>query len=213
MVPRATFWWQRSANASADREKEAPATRIRQLHVCYPGERARKNGELRSHNINDIRQALHPNAPSFPGTPGLWMCICSDCADTMEDVRLIVRVQTTPALWQYMGQYDLRPSDPLSTQEWAMQSDQVCSLPPVVTRSDRRAPSQTKQEWVKCIHDENWGTLARARIKHRQLKGREPTGQEIENFLKDKDYGVTPMDIREAFDKGEEVGARASSSI
>ena len=75
------------------------------------------------------------------------------------------------------------------------------------------APSQTKQEWVKCIHDENWGSLARARIKHRQLKGREPTGQEIENFLKDKDYGVTPMDIREAFDKGEEVGARASSSI
>ena len=131
----------------------------------------------------------------------------------MEDVRLIVRVQTTPALWQYMGQYDLRPSDPLSTQEWAMQSDQVCSLPPVVTRSDRRAPSQTKQEWVKCIHDENWGTLARARIKHRQLKGREPTGQEIENFLKDKDYGVTPMDIREAFEKGEEVGVRASSSI
>jgi len=47
-----------------------------------------------------------------------------------EDMRLIVRVQTAPALWQYMGQYDSHPSDPLSAQEWAMQSRQVCSSHP-----------------------------------------------------------------------------------
>jgi len=40
-------------------------------------------------------------------------------------MRLMVRVQTAPALWQYMGQYDSFPSDPLSAQEWSTQSQQV----------------------------------------------------------------------------------------
>ena len=45
-------------------------------------------------------------------------------------MRLIVRVKTCPrVLWQYMGQYDLCLSDPFSTQEWAMQSDQVRPSP------------------------------------------------------------------------------------
>ena len=56
------------------------------------------------------------------------MCIC-DCYGIREDLRLIVRIQTTPALWLYMGQYDTRPSDPFSIQEWVMQSDQVCPTP------------------------------------------------------------------------------------
>lgn len=77
-------------------------------------------------NIDLIHKSLHPNAPTFPGAPGLWMCACGGCPDTMEDMRLLVRVQTKPkALWQYMGQYDIRTSDPLSLQEWAMQSNQV----------------------------------------------------------------------------------------
>jgi len=57
------------------------------------------------------------------------MCIC-DCYGMTENLRLLVRVQTKPALWQYMGQYENQPSDPFSTQEWAMQSDQVCPFPP-----------------------------------------------------------------------------------
>ena len=121
----------------------------------------------------------------------------------MEDVRLVVRVNDSPALWQYMGQYDLRPSDPFSTQEWVMQSDRVRLPPPVVTPDD--ISSQTKRAWVNYICKKPWGSSARARIRIRQLKGREPTGQEVNEFLKDKSHNVTMTDIREAFDKGEEV--------
>ena len=53
---------------------------------------------------------------------------CGDSGWSGEDMRLIVRVKaTSPTLWQYMGQYDVEPSDPLSLQEWIMQSEQVQS--------------------------------------------------------------------------------------
>jgi len=70
---------------------------------------------------------MHPDAPSLPGAPGLWMH-CSDNDLSKKDMRLIVRVKaTSPTLWQYMGQYDVQRSDPLSLQEWTMQSEQVWS--------------------------------------------------------------------------------------
>jgi hypothetical protein len=47
---------------------------------------------------------------------------------------------------------------------------------------------KTKKEWTKYIHKECWGGSVRARIKFR-------TGSEA----------VTEVEIREAFDKGEEV--------
>ena len=41
-------------------------------------------------------------------------------------MRLIVRIETKPkALWQYMGQYEILLSDPLSLAEWTVQSEQV----------------------------------------------------------------------------------------
>ena len=46
-------------------------------------------------------------------------------------MRLVVRVKVKPlALWQYMGQYDIQPSDALSLQEWTMQSELVRLLYP-----------------------------------------------------------------------------------
>lgn len=70
-------------------------------------------------------KTLHPHAPSLPGAPGLWMN-CNDNQWYDEGMRVVVRVVTKPlALWQYMGQYDVQPSDPLSLEEWIMQSEQV----------------------------------------------------------------------------------------
>jgi len=51
---------------------------------------------------------------------------CNDNQWYDEGMRVVVRVVTKPlALWQYMGQYDVQPSDPLSLEEWIMQSEQV----------------------------------------------------------------------------------------
>ena len=70
--------------------------------------------------FNAADQTLHPYAPSTPGAPGIWIH-CNNSMFSGQDVRLIVRVKTKPlALWQYMGQYDAQPSDPLSLQEWTI---------------------------------------------------------------------------------------------
>ena len=70
-------------------------------------------------------KTLHPHAPSLPGAPGLWMCYTGEKRSD-KDMRVLVRVETKPHhLWQYMGQYDIQPSDPLSLEEWIMQSEQV----------------------------------------------------------------------------------------
>ena len=55
------------------------------------------------------------------------MC-CGGSKWSDDDMRVVVRIKTKPlALWQYMGQYDVRPSDSLSLEEWTMQSEQVFS--------------------------------------------------------------------------------------
>ena len=120
------------------------------------------------------------------------MCTCGGCKGTQEDVRLIVRVKTNPSLWQCMGQYDLRPGDSFSTQEWAMQSDQVC----VVLR----------QPVPQHLVTDDWGSGVRSRIKLRKTMGREPTRGEVKALSDDR--SITEAEIREAFDRGDEVRPR-----
>ncbi|KAF9779240.1 hypothetical protein BJ322DRAFT_1113588 [Thelephora terrestris] len=143
--------------------------------------------KLESHGFDNfmyVSLLVHPNAPSFPGAPGLWMCSCN-CIDTLEDMRLIVRVQASPkALWQYMGQYDLRSSDPLSLQEWAMQSD------------------RTRKAWVHYICVKGWGSYVRTRIELRRQLGRDQTDQEVEEFSGPQN--VTEEDVLKAFYRGDE---------
>ena len=119
-------------------------------------------------------------------------------------MRLVVRVKVKPvALWQYMGQYDVQPSDPLSLQEWTMQSEQVrLRYPFIVTVVD--AP-KTKKEWVKCIYDKDWGGSVRARIKFRKSEGRNPTEDEEDGQNTPGLGEVTAVEIRQALDKGEQV--------
>ena len=75
-----------------------------------------------------LKYNLH--APVVPGNPGLF---CGSEAttgwswDTVE--RVIVRVRnTTPALWQYMGEYRLYPSESLTPAEYISQPLMVCTL-------------------------------------------------------------------------------------
>ena len=121
-------------------------------------------------------------------------------------MRLVVRVKVKPlALWQYMGQYDIKPSDPLSLQEWTMQSELVRVLHPMTYVFTVTEISKTKKSWVRYMYRKGWGGNVRARIQFRRREGREPTEAE-EDELDTPDPGVvTEAEIREAFDNGEEV--------
>ena len=72
---------------------------------------------------------------------------------------------------------------------------------------------KTKKSWVKHIHEKGWGGNVRARIKFRKYEGREPTEDEEDELGEPGPEEVTTAEIREAFDKGEEVSfARQSTS-
>lgn len=65
--------------------------------------------------------------------------------------------------------------------------------------------SKTKKSWVKYIHEKGWGGSVRARIKFRKYEGREPTEDEEDELHEPGPGEVTTAEVREAFDKGEEV--------
>ena len=73
------------------------------------------------------------------------------------------------------------------------------SILPDISRGNKCIAFQTKKEWAGHLYKNNWGSDVRARIKERKLAGREPTRGEVD---------VTEMDIREAFDRGDEVRAK-----
>jgi len=64
---------------------------------------------------------------------------------------------------------------------------------------------KTKNGWVKYIHDAGWGGGVRKRTKFRKNEGREPTKDEEATLDEVGPEEVTVGEIREAFDKGEEV--------
>jgi len=83
--------------------------------------------KLAQHGMNDFMY-LHldyqPCAPQIPGRPGLWF-------DTEKgDEPFVARVLTRDlrcAMWQYVGQYDVRPAVSLTREEWLNQKNKVRS--------------------------------------------------------------------------------------
>ena len=71
--------------------------------------------------------------------------------------------------------------------------------------------SKTKKSWVKYIHTKGWGGDVRARIKFRRCEGREPT--EEDKLDETGPEETTTAEIREAFDKGEEVSFACQSAF
>lgn len=71
---------------------------------------------------------------------------------------------------------------------------------------------KTKKSWVKYIHEKGWGGSVRARIKFRKYEGREPTEDEEDELDEPGPEEVTTAEIREAFDKGEEVSFACQST-
>ena len=55
------------------------------------------------------------------------------------------------------------------------------------------------------IHERRWGGSIRARIKFRKCEGREPTEDEEGGLNEPGPEEITTVEIREAYDKGEEV--------
>ena len=82
---------------------------------------------VRVHGLDDfmcLRLDYNPHAPVNPGDPGLLFTYRSTdkfAKYAARVNRLFVRTQASPALWQYMGQYRMYASEPLTSDEFAGQ--------------------------------------------------------------------------------------------
>jgi hypothetical protein len=81
--------------------------------------------KLARHGMDDFMYVhidYQPCGPQIPGRPGLWFSTNSDSAP------FVARVLTRDlkcALWQYVGQYDVRPAASLTKEEWLKQDIHV----------------------------------------------------------------------------------------
>jgi hypothetical protein len=74
------------------------------------------------HGMDDfmyLRLDFQPCAPQIPGRPGLWFSTTS-----REEEPFVARVLTRDSkdpIWQYVGQYSVRPALSLTRKEWLNQ--------------------------------------------------------------------------------------------
>ncbi|KAG6907589.1 hypothetical protein DXG01_008309 [Tephrocybe rancida] len=128
-----------------------------------------------------INLTLNPYAPQRPGHAGLFYRTRASALP--QELRVFIRIDDN--VWLYLGQYELIPAAPLTKQEWATKSN------------------ETKKEWCERTSVTDWGKETRARIALRWALRREPTPEEVEEA--GDGAGVSKEDIRNAFDRGEEV--------
>lgn len=84
------------------------------------------------HGLNDfmyLNLNLNPQAPQFPGAPGLFFDVDSTPGSPPEDVddgrihRLFSRLDS--AIWAYCGHYKKKQVKSLTKEEWAVQRPKV----------------------------------------------------------------------------------------
>ena len=106
----------------------------------------------------------------------------------------------------YFGVYEFVRVDPVTKEEWLVQSSQA--LPKFLNHAPLiLSCGQVKDNWVNHAIKTNTGDQTRARVFLRRDLGREPTKAEVKVAKKDKNLKsrVTVAQIMEDFDSGTEV--------
>jgi hypothetical protein len=85
--------------------------------------------KLEIHGLNDFMYPnlyFNPCAPQRPGAPGLFFKAARGrpAGDWPAVQRVISRIDSN--VWQYVGQYKMRPSISLTEEEWVFQKPSVC---------------------------------------------------------------------------------------
>ncbi|KAA1477485.1 hypothetical protein DENSPDRAFT_917569 [Dentipellis sp. KUC8613] len=143
---------------------------------------------LEKHGLDDfcyISLLYNPVGPREAGQPGLWFD--TDPFNPTDDAsRVFVRLRA--GAWLYVGQYKFYNSADLSQTEWLLQ------------------PTQVRNTWTREIWRHSWGRRVRLRVTLRRELQRDPTPEEVKKATEAgkafKD--ITPEDILQAYDQGEE---------
>ncbi|KAF8173819.1 hypothetical protein K438DRAFT_1610471 [Mycena galopus ATCC 62051] len=107
---------------------------------------------------------FNPLCPQIPGAPGvIFNATLPEDEDKKaedEDEVKILFARLGPHMWQYQGQYEVRPAPELTIEEWKQQSSQV------------------RRTWVQQLSTQGWGRLIRANIALARDLRRQPTQAE-----------------------------------
>ncbi|KAH9949185.1 hypothetical protein B0H21DRAFT_688862 [Amylocystis lapponica] len=165
------------------------------LRSSFPAIPAGKLAEHGYDNFMCINLLYAPHAPQNPGHPGLFLQLTPargswaqqrpDCHwDTM-----VVFVRLKAGAWLYLGEYEMTPVASLTPGEWRAQSDAV------------------RRNWSENTAAKGWARYIRAKIHLRRRLGRDPTEEEIDAGMEDKQQydDVTAEDVVEAYDTGAEA--------
>ncbi len=86
-----------------------------------------REAKLAEHGMDDFMY-LHldyqPYAPQTPGGCGLWFSTDGD-SDPWEGVSRVLTRDLNSAMWQYMGQYEVKAAASLEMEEWLQQDLKV----------------------------------------------------------------------------------------
>ncbi|TFY68478.1 hypothetical protein EVG20_g3536 [Dentipellis fragilis] len=146
--------------------------------------------KLAMHGLNDfmyINTEFNPFAPQEPGETALFF-IAGLIDGKVWPPLSRVFVKKEVGQWVYMGQYKVEEMQPLSAEEWLLQSDIV------------------RNTWVREIFKSKWGRQIRATIIFRQKKKRDLTKEELAKMLKSNDHfcGTSIPEIQKVFDEGKQ---------
>lgn len=163
---------------------------------------------LRKHGLDDFMYPnllWNPHGPEMPGAAAIFFSpngLAPRKEDSGEQHRVIVRLKEGP-IWLYVGQYILLWSPPLTREEWLMQERKVC--PSIYRGYGYSIRVKVRNTWAKEILRKGWGSHVRTRVALRKRLHRDPTDDEFKAALEADVVLITQDDIRNAYDKGEEV--------
>ncbi|KAF8121770.1 hypothetical protein EV363DRAFT_1184268 [Boletus edulis] len=148
-----------------------------------------KIGKEFTHGLDDfmyLSLLYDPQAPRWPGSPGLFFRFKDEGEAWPKIMRLVVRLRNNA--WQYMGQYKLTAAPPLTPDEWNAQSFKV------------------KRKWANKLSGRKFDGGLKARLVLRKRLRRDPTPQEIATALQSNErFRVSADEILEACDQGRAV--------
>ncbi|KAI0751871.1 hypothetical protein C8Q80DRAFT_1097891, partial [Daedaleopsis nitida] len=152
---------------------------------------------LDQHGLDDwmfLTLEWNPHVPTKPGFPGLLFSFGRETDEWKKIQRVFVRVQTDPAQWVYMGQYQMKVGTSLTAADWWSQKE------------------QSRKKWANGVLKKGWGAKLCARLGLQKQHGvaYEPTKSDYDIATKKdniKHYRslLTERDVLRAFDSRDVV--------
>jgi hypothetical protein len=178
------------------------------MQKTFPKVSAKKVAKHGMKHFMYLNLKYHPYAPQCPGGGGLWFNPDPEWrGDPLRNVQRVFTRDLVTAMWQYMGQYEIKAAPSLTLAEWLGLEEVLFELY-VIFFAVYLIILQIRYNWATEIREKEWGRKVCARIQARKEVGpdREPDADEVQAVMDSGRWkSTTPEEVRIAFDCGKEA--------